>query len=679
MTWLDTQVAPVLARALGNFLWEGALIAALLGVMLVVLRRAHAQARYTAACAAMLAMIASFIVTVAAPGPALWQPAVRALADLPEPAVGSGAPWRDPASRPLANWAVALWLTGVALLMVRRTGGWLSARRLLKRAAVAADQLGIALLERLRTRMGVTRDVALVESGLAQSPCVVGWLRPAILMPAGLLAGLPPGQVEAILLHELAHIRRHDYLVNLLQGAVEDLLFYHPAVWWVGRVMRRERENCCDDAVVAMGGDRRTWAHTLAAMEGMRAGEPAVAATGAGLAGRIRRLLGAPQGPRASAMPLLLAMTLVCAGAAALPAWQTRAAAPEAEPQPQAQPQPSAQAAQKEREARQSKLRREIETPYRKWLTEDVAYIIDDRERAAFQQLQTDEEREHFIEQFWQRRDPTPGTPANGFKEEHYRRIAYANDQFSADVPGWKTDRGRIYITYGPPDEKETHPSGDKGGPPYEEWLYRKIEGIGERVIVRFVDEQRDGHYRMTRDPAVPRVPGGPPRAQAPEQAAAVPVAQANGDHLYQTGDASVRVGSGGATLIRVDASDVRVTLNRIAPNGGSAEAVLHESASVPGVGYVKLLTLPAGTYRLEAELRGRTQSQQALGFLESRLAAQQSELNAARRTYTEDHPEVRELRTRLALLETQAASARLAEERRAKSGAMARVEFQVP
>ena len=130
------------------------------------------------------------------------------------------------------------------------------------------------------------------------------------------------------------------------------------------------------------------------------------------------------------------------------------------------------------------------------WLRQDVAYIITDEERAAFKSLQTDEEREHFIEQFWQRRDPTPGTDYNEFKAEHYRRIAYANEQFAfRELPGWKTDRGRIYITYGPPDEKESHPSGgsytrpaSQGGGvtttyPFEQWRYRWIQGVGNDVI----------------------------------------------------------------------------------------------------------------------------------------------------------------------------------------------------
>jgi len=324
MTWLHTPLAAAFARALVHFIWEGAVIAALLTVMLMALRRATAQSRYLAACAAMVAMAASFVVTVAGPGvsePRLNSPILVAVTWRPFSAQSGDA--GAVSSQPVATWAVAMWLLGVAVLLLRRAGGWFAARRMLSRAVVAADDHWISRLDELRRRMGISRNVSLVESALARTPAVIGWLRPVILAPAGWLMGVPPAQAEAILLHELAHIRRHDYLVNLLQSVIEDVLFYHPAVWWVGRVMRRERENCCDDLVLAMGGDRRAYAYTLASLEGTRAGEPALAASGGSLADRIRRLARPPAGPRASAAPLVLAMVLVCAGAVALPAWQT--------------------------------------------------------------------------------------------------------------------------------------------------------------------------------------------------------------------------------------------------------------------------------------------------------------------------------------------------------------------
>lgn len=169
---------------------------------------------------------------------------------------------------------------------------------------------------------------------------------------------------------------------------------------------------------------------------------------------------------------------------------------------------------EKERKRREEKLRKELETPYRKWLNEDVTYIITDEERKAFRNLNTDEEREQFIEQFWLRRDPTPDSQENEFKEEHYRRIAYANERFASGIPGWKADRGRIYITFGPPDEIEDRPSGgtyerpfEEGGGttstfPFAKWRYRWIEGIGSDIIIEFVDTTMTGEYRMTMDPS---------------------------------------------------------------------------------------------------------------------------------------------------------------------------------
>jgi GWxTD domain-containing protein len=169
---------------------------------------------------------------------------------------------------------------------------------------------------------------------------------------------------------------------------------------------------------------------------------------------------------------------------------------------------------EKERKKREEKLRKELETPYRKWLNEDVTYIITDEERKAFRNLNTDEEREQFIEQFWLRRDPTPDSQENEFKEEHYRRIAYANERFASGIPGWKTDRGRIYIAFGPADEIESRPSGgtyerpfEEGGGttstfPFEKWRYRWIEGIGSDIIIEFVDTTMTGEYRMTMDPS---------------------------------------------------------------------------------------------------------------------------------------------------------------------------------
>ncbi len=169
---------------------------------------------------------------------------------------------------------------------------------------------------------------------------------------------------------------------------------------------------------------------------------------------------------------------------------------------------------EKDRKKKEAKLRKELETPFKKWLNEDVGYIITDEERKAFKVLNTDEEREQFIEQFWLRRDPSPDTQENEYKEEHYRRIAYSNERFASGIPGWRTDRGRIYIAYGPPDEIDSHPSGgsynrpqaEGGGTtstyPFEDWRYRYIEGLGNDINIEFVDTTMSGEYRMTMDPS---------------------------------------------------------------------------------------------------------------------------------------------------------------------------------
>jgi len=185
---------------------------------------------------------------------------------------------------------------------------------------------------------------------------------------------------------------------------------------------------------------------------------------------------------------------------------------------------PQNQKLTKEQKQKMKKTLKELDTPYRKWLDEDVVYIITPDERKAFLQLETNEEREQFIEQFWLRRSSNPDLPDNDFKEEHYRRIAYANEHFASGIPGWKTDRGRIYIIWGPPDEIESHPTGgtwdrpmDQGGGttttyPWETWRYRYLEGIQENVILEFVDPSSTGEYHLTMDPsekdALLHVPG---------------------------------------------------------------------------------------------------------------------------------------------------------------------------
>ncbi len=166
----------------------------------------------------------------------------------------------------------------------------------------------------------------------------------------------------------------------------------------------------------------------------------------------------------------------------------------------------------KEKFQAQREVRRELKGAYKTWLDQDVAYIISDEERKAFRNLSNDEERDSFIEQFWLRRNPNPDSPENEFREEHYRRIAYANEHYAAGKPGWKTDRGHIYISFGKPDSIESHPSGgsyqrpmEEGGGetstfPFETWHYRYLEGVGENIDIEFVDTCQCGDYHFTID-----------------------------------------------------------------------------------------------------------------------------------------------------------------------------------
>ena len=180
---------------------------------------------------------------------------------------------------------------------------------------------------------------------------------------------------------------------------------------------------------------------------------------------------------------------------------------------------------EKRRRANAKSIKQELSSDDKKWLNQDVRWIISDEEKKAFMQLSNEEEREQFIEAFWDRRNPNPDSEDNEFKDEHYRRIEYANEHYAAGMPGWMTDRGRMYIVYGPPDEIESHPSGgsynrpiEEGGGetstfPFEDWRYRYIEGIGQEVIIEFVDDCQCGAYEMTMDrskkDALLHTPGG--------------------------------------------------------------------------------------------------------------------------------------------------------------------------
>ena len=600
--WVHTPGAAALGWTLAHSLWEGALVALVLVGALSVLR--SSRARYAAGCLAMLALLAAFCLTFQHTLAQQQIPGGRMTKTLALPPVppDSGSPLAGIPARFHASdylpWLAPFWIAGVLFFQLRGVASWLFARRLRRKGVCAATASWQALLDRLAARVRLSRPATLLESCLVEVPVVIGYVRPVILLPVGLLAGLPAGQIESILLHELAHIRRHDYLVNLLQIVVESLVFYHPAVWWISGVIRAERENCCDDLVVATQGDALAYAAALTALEQNRGAvrEAVLAATGGSLVKRVRRLLIQPEGPRATLTPVLSAAILTIMMVAAMAAWQT--SAPPRPPAPPA-PAPVRLLAQ----AQQVPAPAPAATPYTKWVTEDVAYIIRDDERKAFKSLQSDAEREHFIEQFWLHRDPTPGTPENEFKEEHYRRIAYSNEHFASAVPGWKTDRGRIYITYGPPDEKESHPS----PVPSEQWLYHLIEGVGTNVVIEFVDPNKTGEYRMTTDPA------------------AIAMLRAPGDRPVTNADtpkagATVQPMIPGGVLISVPLTaygDHRVNVyGRVTFKERMVQS-FEDSIQGPAPLYTKVVPLRAGSYRLEVLVKDIATSKLAADTIE--------------------------------------------------------------
>jgi beta-lactamase regulating signal transducer with metallopeptidase domain len=310
-----------LGWTLVHFLWQGALVALMLALARVALKRRTANLRYLASCGAMLLMLALPVITfvtlssiahktqvVMTDSPAPPKQTVKTdslRSELGDDSLIVGGLNQSPTPTSprrqlrelfpgVAPWLTSLWLAGVILLSLRMICGWVYARRLKSYGTgPLPDEWQIRFAELCRN-IRVLRPVRLLESAVIQVPAVIGWLRPVVLIPASALVGLAPRQLEAVIAHELAHIRRYDYLVNLLQAAVEILLFYHPAVWRLSREIRQEREHCCDDVAVEVCGDALIYARALIEIETLRDTglRLAMAADGGSLLSRIQRIVG---------------------------------------------------------------------------------------------------------------------------------------------------------------------------------------------------------------------------------------------------------------------------------------------------------------------------------------------------------------------------------------------------
>lgn len=239
--------------------------------------------------------------------------------------------------RPLLPWMVLLWVIGVGILSARLLATWIRVQRLRTRGTAQVDAPYAAALDRILRRLAISRPVQLLQSTVVQVPAVIGWLSPVVLIPVTLLNGLTIAQLEAILAHELAHIRRHDYLINLIQVVIETLLFYHPAAWWISRQVRETREHCCDDLAVQVAGNPADYARALLALEESRVLALLPAATGGDLLSRVRRLVAPPVShaetfPRWVAALVGVAAVVVLGGGTGLAAKSNPAAASFEEP-----------------------------------------------------------------------------------------------------------------------------------------------------------------------------------------------------------------------------------------------------------------------------------------------------------------------------------------------------------
>lgn len=336
---MNTWIA-VTGLTLLHFVWQGTFIALAAGMALRMLHRRSPHARYTVACAALAAMLCAPIVTArivaASSRVAIVQPTTAAAARSAAASDDRFAPGvrtvpSFPGSRFLPAGTsvdvagvlptiVAVWMAGVSLLLLQLGGGWWRVRRIQAIAMLEPSSNWADPAQRLADRLGIARALRIVDSTMVDTPTVIGWMRPVILLPLSALANLTPSQVEAILAHELAHVRRHDFVVNLAQTIAETLLFYHPGVWWLSRRIRIEREHCCDDIAVQLCGDPYAYAAALTeiAAAGGSPNRLAVAATAGPLLHRVRRLLGAENNRRSAGGTIVAGLALaliVVAGA----------------------------------------------------------------------------------------------------------------------------------------------------------------------------------------------------------------------------------------------------------------------------------------------------------------------------------------------------------------------------
>jgi GWxTD domain-containing protein len=312
------------------------------------------------------------------------------------------------------------------------------------------------------------------ESDEITVPIAVGVWHPRVLLPVG-WREWDQTKLQSVLAHEEAHVQRRDWAILLTAAFTRCLLWFHPLSWWMERHLATLAEQACDDRALLQTGDREGYAQALLDMaQAVRRKQGRIAWQGIAMAKETqvkkridqilddtRHISGALSPARWVALFVLSLPPVYLLTAVQIVPAQAQTQAP---------------------------------TRASEWLQE-VSYIITAPEKAAFSNLSSDAERARFIEQFWEQRNPTPGAASNPFKEEFYRRVAYANEHFASNVPGSKTDRGRTYIQHGPPDEIESHPASQ---PPFDKWRYYHLDGMGDNIDLTFTDTDGTRNYRLS-------------------------------------------------------------------------------------------------------------------------------------------------------------------------------------
>jgi GWxTD domain-containing protein len=384
----------------------------------------------------------------------------------------------------------------------------------LRRLASLSDPVqdpGLAeAFDELCKSMKMSRRPLLLISRDNHAPITFGAWKPAVLLPHAFIGTLSLPDIRVILGHELAHHRRLDPWFAWLQVAVSAVWWFNPVYWLLSRNIRSTREDCCDDMVLASGlASREVYCRTLlrAARATLgssmsRAAFAYISESSQPLRRRFTRIMGA-KFIRAPKLAITGMVAVFALGLFLLPGIEPRVF-PEktalAEERVDARTYLVPRAAAAASPPRTKPIQKSaLSDYYRKWLEEDVIYIITPKEKSSFKELRTDRERDSFIEQFWASRD-------SSFKAEHYRRLAYANEHFASSKPGWRTDRGRVFIMFGKPDRLESYPIGGYYAEtaiehPFEKWLYRHIDGVGDDIEIEFVDTTGGNEFRIAMDP----------------------------------------------------------------------------------------------------------------------------------------------------------------------------------